>query len=297
MFDKFRDSMFNYFLIFIVYYIIGLATGGLKTCIISFTFMALSILIVLIRNKIIGKKAFSELKLNFNYVRDIPSILDVSDVLFLSGKNFLARKNINLMLMQLKLNGIIEIKQKDNKTIINKTDKMYMVSYAEKYICDYITSKDKSSFNYSDYNKMVKKDILNKKLAYDDNDLSFLKFYFFFSSITFLIFASIYVYKSLRFGFDLDPSIVYGFVLLTFPNVILYVMNKFTGILNLKLTKKGFAYKYIVNSYKRFLKDFSRIRELRNEDYVLWEKHLLYAQALDINLKYYDITYIDMNIF
>lgn len=92
MFDEFRDSMFNYFLIFIVYYIIGLATGGLKTCIISFTFMALSILIVLIRNKIIGKKAFSELKLNFNYVRDVPSILDVSDVLFLSGKNFLARK-------------------------------------------------------------------------------------------------------------------------------------------------------------------------------------------------------------
>lgn len=297
MFDEFSNSKFNCFLIFIIYYLAGLAAGGFKTCLISFTFLALSIIIVLIRNKMIEKKTFNELNLNFDYVRDIPNMLDVSDVLFLSGKNFLARKNINLMLMQLKLKGIIDIKQKGNKTTISKTDKMFMVSNAEKYICDYITSEDKSSFNYQDYNKMVKKDILNKKLAYDENDLSFLKFYFFFSSITFLIFASIYVYKSFRFGFDLDSSIVYGFVLLTFPNIILYVMNKFTGILNLRLTEKGWAYKHIVKSYKRFLKDFSRIHELKNEDYVLWQKHLLYAQALDINLKYYDITYIDMNVF
>ena len=45
---------------------------------------------------------------------------------------------------------------------------------------------DKDNFNYVNYTNMVKKDILIKGLAYDKNDLSLFKFYFFFSSLVFL---------------------------------------------------------------------------------------------------------------
>lgn len=290
--------MFNLFLVFLAYYLICLVGSKVQTCLISFSFLFITIIIVKIRNKIIEKKYFDELNLDFDYIREIPKYLDVNDILFLNNKSFSSKKNINLIVMQLALKGIIEIKKEGNSIIFNRTDKIFSVSYAEKYICDYITSDDKSKFNYLEYNKMVKKDILNKKLAYDENDLSFFKFYFFFSSITFLIFASIYIYYiNFTLDFDLDESIIIGFILLTFPNIIFLKLDTFTKTLNLKLTKKGWAYKYIVKSYKNFLKDFSRINELKNNDYALWQEHLLYAQALNINLDYYNIPNINMNIF
>ena len=56
------------------------------------------------------------------------------------------------------------------------------------------------------------------------------------------------------------------------------------------------AYKYIIKAYKKFLKDFTRMNELKNSDYHLWEKHLLFAQALNINLDYNNLPDINMNI-
>jgi len=38
------------------------------------------------------------------------------------------------------------------------------------------------------------------------------------------------------------------------------------------------------------------MNELKNSDYHLWEKHLLFAQALNINLDYNNLPDINMNI-
>ena len=76
-------------------------------------------------------------------------------------------------------NAVLSVIVKHHKTIITKSDKKFMVSYAEKYICDYITSENKDNFNYINYTNMVKRDVLNKCLAYNEKDLSFFKFYFF----------------------------------------------------------------------------------------------------------------------
>lgn len=285
--------IFSYFFIYIIY----LLCGNYFTSIIPFSFLLLSIIIITIRNKVISKKAFKELGFNYDYIREIPNFLDVNDILFLTHKSFLNKKSIKLMLMQLKLKGLIEIKNENGKTIIDKLDKMGNFSTAEQNILNYIASENTECFSRVNYNKCVKEDIIKKGLAYNENDLGFFKFYFFFSSITFLVFAFIILYKSFSdFNFEISPAIVAGFILIVFPNVVFYYLDRINHMLNLKLTYKGYAYKYLINKYKKFLKDFSRIDKLKNENYPLWEKHLLYAQALNINLDYHKIPDVNLKL-
>lgn len=281
---------------FIGYYMLYLIFGGLTSFLIGFSILILTILIIIIRSKIREKEAFQKLNFSFEYIREIPNYIDVNDIMFLNHTSFWNKKNIKLIIMQLYLKGVLEIKTENGKTIITKTDKKIMVSYAEKYICDYITSEDKDNFNYVNYTNMVKKDILIKGLAYDKNDLSLFKFYFFFSSLVFLTFAILFFFGSIYKRLDLNDSVVLGFILLTFPSVVLSQIDKITKTLNLKLSDEGWAYKYIIKSYKKFLKDFTRMNELKNNDYHLWEKHLLFAQALNINLDYNNLPDINMNI-
>ena len=49
---------------------------------------------------------------------------------------------------------------------------------------------------------------------------------------------------------------------------------------------------------KQTIKDYytKQMNELKNSDYHLWEKHLLFAQALNINLDYDNLPDINMNI-
>ena len=278
---------------FIGYYMLYLIFGGLTSFLIGFSILILTILIIIIRSKIREKEAFQKLNFNFEYIREIPNYIDVNDIMFLNHTSFWNKKNIKLIIMQLYLKGVLEIKTENGKTIITKSDKKFMVSYAEKYICDYITSEDKDNFNYVNYTNMVKKDILIKGLAYDKNDLSLFKFYFFFSSLIFIIFTILYCWV---YQWDLNRSIVLGFILLNFPSVVLSQIDKITKTLNLKFSDKGWAYKYIIKAYKNFLKDFTRMNELKNSDYHLWEKHILFAQALNINLDYNNLPDINMNI-
>lgn len=278
---------------FIGYYMLYLIFGGLTSFLIGFSILILTILIIIIRSKIREKKAFQKLNFNFEYIREIPNYIDVNDIIFLNHTSFWNKKNIKLIIMQLYLKGVLEIKTENEKTIITKTDKKFMVSYAEKYICDYITSENKDNFNYVNYTNMVKKDVLIKGLAYDKNDLSLFKFYFLLSSLIFIIFTILYCWV---YQWDLNRSIVLGFILLNFPSVFLSQIDKITKTLNLKFSDKGWAYKYIIKAYKKFLKDFTRMNELKNNDYHLWEKHLLFAQALNINLDYNNLPDINMNI-
>lgn len=278
---------------FIGYYMLYLIFGGLTSFLIGFSILILTILIIIIRSKIREKKAFQKLNFNFEYIREIPNYIDVNDIMFLNHTSFWNKKNIKLIIMQLYLKGVLEIKTENEKTIITKTDEKFMVSYAEKYICDYITSENKDNFNYVNYTNMVKKDVLIKGLAYDKNDLSLFKFYFLLSSLIFIIFTILYCWV---YQWDLNRSIVLGFILLNFPSVFLSQIDKITKILNLKFSDKGWAYKYIIKAYKKFLKDFTRMNELKNSDYHLWEKHLLFAQALNINLDYNNLPDINMNI-
>lgn len=278
---------------FIGYYMLYLIFGGLTSFLIGFSILILTILIIIIRSKIREKKAFQKLNFNFEYIREIPNYIDVNDIMFLNHTSFWNKKNIKLIIMQLYLKGVLEIKTENEKTIITKTDEKFMVSYAEKYICDYITSENKDNFNYVNYTNMVKKDVLIKGLAYDKNDLSLFKFYFLLSSLIFIIFTILYCWV---YQWDLNMSIVLGFILLNFPSVFLSQIDKITKTLNLKFSDKGWAYKYIIKAYKKFLKDFTRMNELKNSDYHLWEKHLLFAQALNINLDYNNLPDINMNI-
>lgn len=288
------NNNYNLWIIFIGYYISYLVFGGLVSFLIGFSVLAVTILMATIRNRIREKKAFQKLNFNFEYIREIPNYIDVNDIMFLTHTSFWSSKNIKLIIMQLYLKGVIEIKNENDRTTITKSDKKFMVSYAEKYICDYITSENKDSFNYANYTNMVKKDILNKDLSYDENDLSLFKFYFFFSSLIFIVFAILYCWV---YRWDLNVSVMVGFILLNFPSVFLSQIDKITKTLNLKFSDKGWAYKYIINAYKKFLKDFTRMNELKNTDYHLWQKHLLFAQALNINLDYSNLLDINMNIF
>lgn len=243
------------------------------------------------------EKYYKELSINYEYIREIPDNLDVNDILFLNNKSFMVRKNIKLLIIQLYLKGLINITKENNKIIIKKEDKLLDTTNAEEYMLNYITNDNKNNFNYQEYSKMVKKDILKKGLAYDKIDLSYFKFYFLFSSIVFLIFAYFFVTKTINSQLDLDLSITTGFILLVFPSIPLYYLDKITHTLNLSLTNKGWYYKSITKAYKKFLKDFSRIDKLKTKNYPLWQKHLLYAQALDINLDYYNMPNIDLNLF
>ena len=290
------NSNNNYalWIVFIAYYMCYLVLGGLVSFLIGFSVLAATIIMVIIKNKIMEKKAFRKLNFDFEYIREIPNYIDVNDIIFLNHMSFWSSKNIKLIIIQLYLKGVIEIKNENNKTILTKSDKKIMVSYAEKYICDFIISENKDNFNYVDYTSMVKKDILNKNLTYNEKDLSLFKFYFFFSSFIFLVFAVLYCWV---YNWDLNNSIIIGFILLNFPSVFLSQIDKVTKNLNLKLSDKGWAYKYIIKSYKKFLKDFTRMNELKNKDYHLWEKHLLFAQALNINLDYSNLPNIDINLF
>lgn len=288
------NNNYTLWIIFIGYYISYLVFGGLVSFLIGFSVLAVTILMATIRNRIREKKAFQKLNFNFEYIREIPNYIDVNDIMFLTHTSFWSSKNIKLIIMQLYLKGVIEIKNENDRTTITKSDKKFMVSYAEKYICDYITSENKDSFNYANYTNMVKKDILNKDLSYDENDLSLFKFYFFFSSLIFIVFAILYCWV---YRWDLNVSVILGFILLNFPSVFLSQIDKITKTLNLKFSDKGWAYKYIINAYKKFLKDFTRMNELKNTDYHLWQKHLLFAQALNINLDYNNLPDININIF
>ena len=138
----------------------------------------------------------------------------------------------------------------------------------------------------------MKKDILKKGLAYDKKDISFAKFYFIFYSITFLIFTFFYVsemtqtYTMVNQSFLTQEFLVYGLILAILPVIPLFYFDAITKTLNLELSYKGWFYRYYIKSYKKFLKDFTNIDELELKNYPLWEKHLLYAQALNINKKH-----------
>lgn len=282
--------------IFIFFYFIYLIIGGYLSAIISVSLLLLLLIIIFIRNKIKSKRAYKKLNLTYDYARDIPNFLDVNDILFLKYNGFISKKHIKLMLMQLKIKGLINITKENNKLIIKKTNKDITTTKAEDYILSYIDGYESSSFSIRQYSKCIKEDILKKQLAVNKKDIPLFLFYLITSCTIFLIFSYVYFSKTLQTDISLDESIVYGFILMVFPNIPLYIIDKITENLNLRLTMKGYAYKYLIKAYKKFLKDFTLIDKLKNENYPLWEKHLLYAQALNVNLNYYKLPDIGIEL-
>ena len=283
-------------IIFLFFYLMYLIIGGYISAIISISLLLLLIIIYFIKNKIKSKIAYKKLNLTYDYARDIPNFLDVNDILFFKYNGFISKKHIKLMLMQLKIKGLINITKENNKLIIKKTNKDITTTKAEDYILSFIDGYEINSFSIRQYSKCIKEDLLKKQLANNKKDVPLFLFYLITSCTIFLIFAYIYVSKTLKSDINLDESIVYGFILMVLPNIPLYIIDKITENLNLKLTMKGYAYKYLIKAYKKFLKDFTLIDKLKNENYPLWEKHLLYAQALNVNLDYYKLPDIGIEL-
>lgn len=117
------NNNYTLWIIFIGYYISYLVFGGLVSFLIGFSVLAVTILMATIRNRIREKKAFQKLNFNFEYIREIPNYIDVNDIMFLTHTSFWSSKNIKLIIMQLYLKGVIEIKNENDRTTITKSDK------------------------------------------------------------------------------------------------------------------------------------------------------------------------------
>lgn len=205
----------------------------------------------------------------YEYYREVPNNLDV----ILNSYLYFGKLEIENILLAFVIEftnkGYLIVK--DNYVAINVKKDDKTLTNIEKYILNSIRFKEKIKerklIYYLDLD-LAKNDLIEpRKSLFKDIIIVILLLF-----ILFIVFYKNY------FSF-----IFVGTIFSVIMFCIYYMVNAFD--FNYTYTKKGFEEYAKIHALKRFLKEFSVIKERKIEEYEIWEEFLSYAIALKINIK------------
>ncbi len=289
---------------FLTFIIIALTIQLIKYQLISLVIVLLSIFLFLVINQVVNfikeRKAMKSLGITYDYIRNIPNDLSTCEISFLNNGKINLQKEFKTTLLKLEQKGAITIKKENGKISFHKTANKVLAKNSEKYVYDYIFSYEKQNFSFNGWLNEIKKEMILDGIIEDKKDSHITKTYFLSTSIIFLCFMIVFIIKMTNVNdafFDNLQPIIIGFI---FSFMILLPINlyeKKTGNLNVKLTNNGWFYKYNVAAFKRFITNFTRLKEVKLEQYPLWKDYLICAFILNVNVDYKKFPDTQMKLF
>ncbi len=255
------------------------------------------IIINLIIKKIRQIVAFKKLNYSYKYIRELPKDSSVCEISFLNKRNMNLKKDIKLTILNLYAKGFIDlVKTEDNKVKFFKKNLEIPTKSSEFYIYDYLFSENKNDFSINKWKDAIEEELLYEEIITQKKILSTTLIFFLTYSAIFLTFAITYFLSVYKYNIEHEQDFVQAFLVSGLLIIPTYLYEKINKQINKELSKKGWAKKYLVNSFKNFLKDFSNIKEIQLEQYPLWREYLIFAQVLNLNVNYKKFPNIKMNI-
>lgn len=276
--------------------------------------MLIVIIIVIITFAIINTIYVSNYKSSRNYRykleienegntlnRDIDVIYSPSIVSYLYNQAIEIEKDLTSDILNLYARKIINISKdkKNNKCILKLNEKMYKELYLsnqllenDRYIIDTIVLK-KFDFKYEEWQDKIKKVYKEHIMQNQNGEGNLQKLInkhpmFYYVGIPLLL---VLLFAILAPIFDKDiiegiiTGTVLGFFIIMINILIQNVINREENIdMYLTESAKNELKKWI--RFKKFIEEYTLLKEKRLEEIILYERYIPYAMVLDVNKKY-----------
>ncbi len=250
---------------------------------------------IYLKNKIIKEDNDT----NEIYVRDIPPNYSPALVSYLFNQKIEKKKDLIATIINICAKGAININFKDNNGVeIIDLGIINNLLDDEKYIYECLTNNKKNS--YYEWEEIIINTYNNEQLS-NKNHISL-------SEITTFIMICSIILLAISSSFNIN---FYGFYdILMFVFFILFPINIVFGVYdwikseffkdkikNHIYTSKGATEIRKWEKLKRYIKDFSLIKEKELQSVSLWNQYLAYAIALNVNKNYNEVDSDVINKF
>jgi uncharacterized membrane protein len=229
-----------------------------------------------------------------SYEREAPIDLSPAVLSYIINGRIESNKDIVATILNLSAKGYIKLRKDQeelvvekrnfihNNTVINTSEELRP---DEKYIYEWLTQNNGQNYNINNWYKIIKDEA--EKTKYIRGAETY---------ITYILLAISAVVGTIsythRFKFGIENIIAYLSLLLALPACI-YEDSRKSGKVGRKFytyTKEGKLFLKKVSGFKKYIKDFSIIKNRELEEVYLWEEYLAYSMVLNINRKYYKKT-------
>lgn len=315
--DPSKDKFIK--VVFAIALVIGLATPALfmvgilgaifqdfKGIILTITVIILIVLLTklysVLRNKVlVGSSGGEQI-----YVRDIPSSLSPAVVSYLYNQKIEKEKDVVATILNLCAKKVIKLEfNEDNKVIIKNIKKTNVeLTKDEEYIYNWLTKKIEGKFRFNEWETIVKNEYY--QCGFSNN--SKLNFYNISRWLYFIVFIIIFISVAL-FEDKINASetlvngvmtvLVVSFAISFLGGIITAVKQIFTknSDTNSIYTRKGAKELAKWNKFKKFIEDFSLIKDANVESIIILERYLAYGIALGVNKNYDELEFKELSEF
>lgn len=306
-------------ILFAVALIIGLATPVLfmvgilgtifqdfKGIILTITAILLIVIVTklysILRNKVLVRSSGAQQI----YVRDTPSKISPAVVSYLYNQKIEKEKDLIATILNLCAKKAIKLEfNEDNKVIIKDIKNSGIeLTKDEEYIYNWLTKKVVGNFRFSKWETIVKNEYYKNRFSNKSK--------FNFTNISrWLYFATfIFIFVSVAlFGDKINRSetLVEGVMtVLLVSFAISFLGGIITAVKQILLkssdtnsiyTKKGAKELNKWNKFKKFIEDFSLIKDANVQSIIVLERYLAYGIALGVNKNYDELEFKELSEF
>lgn len=255
---------------------------------------------VSIRNSLLIK----ENETNEIYVRDIPSKYSTAVISYLYNQKLEKKKDIVATILNLCSKDAISFKKDENGRVefndLNISN-IYLTD-DEEYIYNWITKKSKQNFNFFEWQKIVKNEYDKNKFSKKNNLCIEEILAYLFVIVFCLIFITLTI-----FGFEIFEKLnikEYGFPILVIASSLLIIGVILNGIKSIFIkssdensiyTAKGANEIAKWEKFKKYMNDYTLIKDYKIESIVVLERYLAYSMVLDINKDYDELKFDNLD--
>lgn len=306
-------------ILFAVALVIGLATPVLfmvgilgtifqdfKGIILTITAILLIVIVTklysILRNKVLVRSSGAQQI----YVRDTPSKISPAVVSYLYNQKIEKEKDLIATILNLCAKKAIKLEfNEDNKVIIKDIKNSGIeLTKDEEYIYNWLTKKVVGNFRFSKWETIVKNEYYKNRFSNKSK--------FNFTNISrWLYFATfIFIFVSVAlFGDKINRSetLVEGVMtVLLVSFAISFLGGIITAVKQILLkssdtnsiyTKKGAKELNKWNKFKKFIEDFSLIKDANVQSIIVLERYLAYGIALGVNKNYDELEFKELSEF
>lgn len=268
----------------------GLKASNIYVIVIVLVVLLIIVLVKPIENFIIQIK----IKANKNQMMEFPSSDTIGELSYMLNSGLEKEKDFLATILNLVAKKCIKIEKIGEQfKIVDLDYNIETLMEDEKYVYDWLVSKDKSGYSYSAWRQIIVKSVYKKKI-FEKTQYSIVAKMFKVFIVIFMIVGIltvtgvIYEHKTL--------SIIL-FILLGTIFAITFISNLITQFMNKKTyTRKGAKIIRQWNYFKKYLKAYSNLNKAEIESIVIWEKYLAYAVVLGVNIDYKKLNIKDVPI-
>lgn len=228
------------------------------------------------------------------YYREIPKVCSTAMASFLINQKLEKKKDLFSTIINLVSKKAIDIIP-ENKDYTYKQKEQVKLKEDEKYVYDWLFSKDKSNFSLSTWQDIVKKELITNNLIERKENNNYL-----YKTLVFIWFLLILTIGILSWRNAISED-TFESLIAIFLAPALIILPAFGMLDKMQirfnefiLSMKGKAFYLKLKALKKFLKDFSIISERKSEEVYIWDEYLAFALVLNVNINYKSIKSLNM---